>query len=144
MKLRHERLAEAHDLAVRTAPGIEVGAAFAPADRHPGQCVLKGLLEAEELDDSDIHRRMKPDPALVRPECGVELNPEPPVDLDLALVVHPGHAEDDLTLRFADPLDERVFGVTGMFGYHAPEALQDLAHGLVKLVFTSVTPQDFG
>lgn len=86
---------------------------------------------------------MKTDSALVRPKCGVELNPEPPVDLDLALVVHPGHAEDDLTLWFADPLDERVFGVTGMFGYHAPEALENLAHCLVKLVFTSVTPQDF-
>lgn len=36
------------------------------------------------------------------------------------------------------------FGVTGMFGYHAPEALEYLAHCLVKLVFASVTPKDFG
>src|SRR3712207_7561815 len=46
------------------------------ADRHAGQGVLEDLLEAQELDDSEVHRRMEPQPALVRPERRVELDAE--------------------------------------------------------------------
>ena len=51
VELGHEALAEAHDLAVALALGIEVGAALAAAHRQAGQRVLEGLLEGEELED---------------------------------------------------------------------------------------------
>ena len=51
----HERLAEAHDLAVGTPVRVEVGATLAAADRQPRQRVFEDLLEAQELDDAQIH-----------------------------------------------------------------------------------------
>src|SRR5690606_33915202 len=80
VELGHEGLAEAHDLAVGTAARIEVGAALSAADRQSRQRVLEGLLEAQELDDSEIHRRVEPEPALVGPERGIELDAEAAVD----------------------------------------------------------------
>ena len=56
VELVHERLAEAHDLAIRSAVRVEVGAALAAADALTGQRVLEDLLEAEELDDRQVHR----------------------------------------------------------------------------------------
>ena len=49
---------------------------------------------------------MEPQPTLVGAEGGVELHPEATVDLDLAVVVDPGHAEDDLALGLADAPDD--------------------------------------
>ena len=45
----HEGLAEAHHFVIGLALGIEVGAALAAAHRQPGQAVLEGLLEGQEL-----------------------------------------------------------------------------------------------
>jgi uncharacterized protein with PIN domain len=59
-----KRLAEAHDLAVGAALGIEVRAALAAADRHAGERVLEDLLEAEELDDAEIDGGWKRRPPL--------------------------------------------------------------------------------
>ena len=84
VQLGHEALAEPHDLGVGSALGIEVAAALAAADRHSGQRVLEDLLEAEELDDAEVHRGVEAQAALVRAERGVELHPEAAVDLDLA------------------------------------------------------------
>jgi hypothetical protein len=51
-ELGHEALAEAHDLGVGLALGVEVRAALAAADGQRGEGVLEDLLEAEELDDA--------------------------------------------------------------------------------------------
>src|SRR5690606_27181025 len=104
----HEALAEAHDLAVAAALRIEVRAALGAADRHAGQRVLEDLLEAQELDDPEVHGRVEAQAALVGAEHAVELHAEAAVDLHLAAVVLPRHAEDDLALRFADALDDLV------------------------------------
>src|SRR5690606_20428439 len=96
MQLGHERLAEAHDLAVGAIARVEIGPALAAADRHAGQRIFEGLFEAEKLDDPDIHGGMKAQPALIGAERGIELHAEAAVDADLPLVVHPRHAEDDL------------------------------------------------
>ena len=48
-KLSHKGLAECHNLAVRLALWIEVGAALATAHGECGQGVLEDLLEAKEL-----------------------------------------------------------------------------------------------
>src|SRR5699024_6564424 len=106
VELGHERLAKAHDLALRAPLGIEVRAALAAADGQPGERVLEHLLEAEELDHAQVDRRMKTQAALVRPERRVELDPETTVDLNLAAVVDPGHPEDDLAFGLADALEQ--------------------------------------
>src|SRR5690606_7573233 len=48
----HEALAEAHDLVVRTAFRIEIGAALRATDGQSGERVLEHLLETQELDDA--------------------------------------------------------------------------------------------
>ena len=80
VELGHEGLAEAHDLRVGAAPGVEVRAALAAADGHAGEGVLEDLLEAEELDDAQVHARVEAQTALVGSERGVELDAETAVD----------------------------------------------------------------
>jgi hypothetical protein len=88
-ELGHERLAEAHDLAVALALGVEVRPALAGAHRQAGQAVLEGLLEREELEHALRHRRVEPQAALVRADAVRVLDAVAAVDLDLALVVLP-------------------------------------------------------
>src|SRR5690606_6871195 len=56
----------------------------------------------------------------------------------------PRHAEDDLALRLADTLDQRIVGIIRMLGDHAAEALQNFADRLVEFILTRVALQDFG
>ena len=48
-ELGHEGLAEAHDLVVRLALGVEVAAALAAAHRQRGQAVLENLRARQTL-----------------------------------------------------------------------------------------------
>ena len=141
IELRHEALAKTHDLGVRLALGVEVAAALAAADRHTGQRVLEDLLEAEEFDDPQIHRRVEPHAALVGTERAVELDPKGAVDLDLAAVVLPGHAEDDLTLRLADALDDLLLRQLRILDQDRTECVQHLAYRLMKLGLAGIAAQ---
>src|SRR5690606_5908185 len=143
VQLRHERLAEAHHLGLGTPLRVEVGPALGAADGHAGEGVLEDLLEAQELDDAEVHRRVEAEPALVRPESRIELDAEAPVELDSTRVVGPRHAEDNLALRLAQPPDDLRVGVLGMLVDDRAEALEDLAHGLVELSFTGIPAYDF-
>src|SRR5690606_28004773 len=98
------------------------------------------LLEAEELDDAEVHRTVEPQAPLVRPERAVEADPKAAIDVDLAAVVLPRHAEDDLPLGLADPLDDLVLGVVGVFAQYRREGLGHLGDGLVKLAFSRIAP----
>src|SRR5690606_492774 len=140
----HEGLAKAHDLAIRAAAGVEVGAALAAADRHAREGVLEDLLESEELDDAEVHRRMEAEAALVGSQSRVELHAEAAVDLNLAGVVDPRDPEDDLPLRLADPLDQGIVRIIGMLGDHPAQALQHLVNGLVELSLARIAAQDLG
>ena len=59
-ELGHEALAEAHDLRVGLALGVEVAAALAAADGQAGQAVLEDLLKAQKLDDALVHGGVEP------------------------------------------------------------------------------------
>ena len=98
VELGHEGLTEAHDLAVAAALGVEVGAALAAGDGHAGQRIFEDLLKTEELDDAEVERGVKAQATLVGAEGRVELDTEATVDVRLAGVVLPRHAEDDLPL----------------------------------------------
>ena len=107
VELCHEGLAETHDLVVGLALGIKIGAALAAADRKACQAVLEDLLEAQELDDTDINRRMKTKASLVRADRAVELDAVAAVDLNISFVIDPRNAEHDDSLRLGDSLKER-------------------------------------
>jgi len=143
VQLGHERLAETHDLAVGPPLGVEVAAALAAADRQTGEGVLEDLFEAQELHDAQVDRGMETETALVRPERGVELDPEPAVDLRDAAVVHPRHAEDDLPFGFAHPADDGGVRVLRMLGDDGAEAVEDLTHCLVEFGLAGVPLEHF-
>src|SRR3546814_6002013 len=99
VQFRHEGLAEAHDLAIRTAARVEIGPALAATDRQPGQRVLEDLFKTQELDDAEVDRGMESDSPFVGSKRGIELHPESAVDLDLTIVIDPGD-------RSAEPTSE--------------------------------------
>src|SRR3954464_7777393 len=58
-----------------------------------GKRILEDLLETQELEDGEIYSGVESETALVWAESGVELHAVSFVDLALALVVLPDHAE---------------------------------------------------
>jgi hypothetical protein len=144
VQFRHERLAEPHDLRVAAPVRVEVAAALAAADAEAGQGVLEDLLEAQELDDAQVHGRVEAQTALVRAQRAVELDAEAPVDVDPAPVVLPRHPEDDLPLRFDQPLDQARLGVLGAGREHRRERLQYLVGCLVELGLGRIAVLDLG
>ena len=81
-------------------------------------------------------------PALVGSEGAVELHAEAAVHVHLTAVVLPGHAEDDLPLRLAQPLDERLLPVVRVPLQHQGEGLQHLGDRLVELRLARVAMED--
>jgi hypothetical protein len=72
-------------------------------------------------------------PTLVRTQRAVELHPVAPVYVDLAMIIVPGDPEDDLALRFADTLNDLLFGKLGMFRDYQSERFEYLVSCLVEL-----------
>jgi len=81
--------------------------------------------------------------ALVRAECGVELNAEAAVDANMALVVHPRDAEDDLALRLADPLQDGGFTELGVLAQHRLQGIEDFDDCLVEFSFAGIAAENF-
>ena len=133
VELGDEALAEAHDLAVGLAVGVKVGAALAAAHGEGGQGVFEDLLEAKELDDGQVDRRMEAQTALVGADRGVELHTVAAVDLNLAVVIDPGNAEDDDALGLDEALHEAGFFPLGVLVDDMLEALKDFINGLKEL-----------
>jgi hypothetical protein len=72
------------------------------------------LFERQELQDAQVHARMKAQSALVRPDGAVHLDSEPAVHLHLPVIVEPRHAEHQHTLRFNHPFQDSRFLVFGV------------------------------
>merc|ERR1719162_2242373 len=130
-ELDHERLAEADDLGVGLALGVEVGAALAAAHRQTGERVLEYLLEAQELKDRQVHRRVEAEAALERADGLVELGAEATVHVLDALVVDPRDAELDHALRLNNGTRRRQ--VLGVRLQNRLERLDDLGDRLDEL-----------
>ncbi len=86
---------------------------------------------------------MEAQSALVGPQCAVDLDPEAAVDLHLAAVVLPRHAENDLALRFADALDDLVLAEFRILHQHRAERFQHLADRLMEFHFAGIAPDHF-
>jgi hypothetical protein len=143
IEFRHEALAETHDFVVGSSLRIEVGAPLSAADGHAGQGVFEYLLEAEELDDAKVNRRVEAEPPFVGTQGAVEFNAKTAVYLDLPLVVLPGYPEDDLPLGLADPLDNLALSVLGVLYEDGAEGFENFPDRLVKLNFAWVTFENF-
>src|SRR5699024_6088709 len=111
-------------------------------DWQAGQGVLTDLLETEERDDAEGHGRVETQTALVRAQHRVELHAEAAVDLHLAVVVDPGHAEDDLALWLAHALDEPILRVVLVLLQNTLQRLQNFCDGLMELRFACISLQD--
>jgi hypothetical protein len=74
-------------------------------------------------------------------KCGVELNAEATVDLDVSLVVYPWHTEDDLALWLADALKDCSVCVLWVLGQDWGKGLEDFAYCLVEFCFAWVAAQ---
>ena len=57
---------------------------------------------------------MQPEPALDGTQRAVELNAVAAVHLHAAMIVHPGHTEDDCPLRLHQPLHQPRLFILGM------------------------------
>src|SRR5690606_40877395 len=90
----------------------------------------------------EIDGGVEPHASLVGTQRGVELDPETPVDPDLAGVVDPRYSEDDLSLRLTDPLDDPVLQVLGVPHRDQVERLQHFVHRLVELRLARVAAKD--
>ena len=137
-KLRHEALAETHDLRVGLALGVEVGAALAAAHGKGGEGVLENLLEAEELHAAERDGRVETETALVGPDRRVELDAVSAIDVELALVVLPRDAEDDHALRLDQTLENGVLLVLGIDVQDGADGRQNLFDRLEKFRFIRI------
>src|SRR5436309_9290257 len=81
---------------------------------------------------------MKSQSAFVRPDRAVHLHPEAAIDVDLALVVLPRHAEHDHAFRFNDAFEDFRFAIARVPIEHERERLDYFLHRLVKLGFARV------
>ena len=142
IEFTHEGLAEAHNLCVGFPFRVEVRAAFAAAHGKGGQRVLEDLLKSEELDDAEIDGRMETEAALVRSDSGVKLDTESAVDLDIALIVYPWDAEDDLALGLNDALEDACFDKVRAGIGHRIQSREDFADGLYEFRLVAVALLD--
>ncbi len=142
VELIHERLAEPHHLSIRPAVRIEVRTALAAADALSGEGVLEDLLEAEELDDRQVHRRVETQSALVRAEHRGELDAVAAVHVQTPGIIDPRHPEHDLALRLDQAVEDAAVDVFRMLFEDGGDGVQHLVHGLVELGLVRAARED--
>ena len=137
-QLGHEALAEAHDFVVALALGIEVGTALAAAHGQRGERVLEDLFKGQKLQDAEIDGGVEAQAALVGADGAVHLDAEAAVDLDVALVIEPWHAEHEHALGFGDALKNPGGDVLGVSLQHKAQRLEHFLYSLVKFRFRGI------
>ena len=98
-----------HDFPVRFAFRVEVRAAFAAADGKAGQGVLEDLFKSQELQDAQVDALVEAQAAFVRADGAVGLDAVAAVDVEDAVVIFPGDAENDDAFGFGDALQNFHF-----------------------------------
>ena len=144
VQLAHEALAEGHNFPVGLALGIEIRAALAATDGQAGQGILENLFEAQEFDDAQVDGGMEAQPALVGADGTVELDAEAAVDLHLALVVHPRHAEHHHALRLGQTLEKASLLKLGIGLDHRAQGVEHLGGRLDEFVLGGVLADKLG
>ena len=134
----HKGLAEAHNFLIGLALGVKIRAALAAAHREGGEGVLEDLLEGQELQRAERDGRVEAQPALVRADGAVHLDPVAAVDLDLAVAVGPSDAEHDDAFGLGHALQYLGLLVFGILLDVRPDGLRNLRHGLVEFSFRGI------
>ncbi len=134
IELCHEALAECHHLAVRLPLGVKVRAALCAADGQAGEGILEGLLKAKEFENAQVDGGVETEAALVWANGAVELDAVAVVYLHLSLIIHPGNAEHDDSLRCRQSLQKRTLAVCVLvlLDYDG-QRIHNLRHSLDKL-----------
>ncbi len=138
MKLWQKRMTSASDLPL----GSKSLPPLPPPMGRPGQGVFEDLLKAQELDDALVDGGVEPQAALVGADGAVELHPEAPVDVDLALIILPGHPELDDPLRLHQAVHHALRDVLRAGLHHGDQRSEDLVDRLVKLRLRRVPAND--
>ena len=86
---------------------------------------------------------MQPKASLIGANRRIILYPITTVDLDFAIVIHPGNTELQKTLRLDDPLYNPGFFDIRPFLHHWFQRFQNLLHRLQKLRFALVSFANF-
>lgn len=94
------------------------------------------LLKAEELDDTEVDSGMEAKTALVGPQSTAILHAETSVDVLLALIVDPGHAERKHPLGLNHGLQHTQ--VVAVLLKDRLEAVQDLLESLQELFLVRI------
>ena len=136
LKLGHKCLTETHNFVIGFALGVEICAALTAAHRKTGKRVLKGLLEAKELDYRGAYAGVEAATALVGTDCAVELNAEAAVNLNLAAVVNPSNAELNKAFGFYDSVHNCF--VIGALVDNGGKRFEYFANCLQKFLFACV------
>jgi hypothetical protein len=82
---------------------------------------------------------MKSHTAFIGAEGAVELDTKGAINVNLAFIVAPGHAKDDLSFGLANALDELSVGKLRMLYEYRPERFKHLMYGLMELRLAGVS-----
>jgi hypothetical protein len=133
LQFGHKALAKAHHFVVTLALGIEIRSALAAAHGQRGERILEDLFERQELQDAEIHAGMEAQSALVRADGAVHLDAESTVDLNVALVVKPRHAEHKDALGLDHSFEQTRRLILGMLRKDQPERVEHFSNRLMEL-----------
>ena len=143
-ELKHEGLAETHDLSVGLALWVEVGATLSATHRKSCEGVLEYLLKSEEFEDGRVYRRVEAETALVWTDGVVELDPVAGIGLNLTVVVNPCDAECENSVRLHEPLNNLGVFKLRMLVIHILNRLKHFTYGLEIFLLRSVLGLKFG
>ena len=132
-KLSHKALAEAHNLSVRLALRVEVGATLSSSHRKTCKRVLEALLKAEELHNGEVYGRMETKTALVRTDSGIKLNAEAAVYLYFTVIVDPAYTEHNSALGLYHTVNDTCLNEIRALLYNGLNCLKNFLYCLKKL-----------
>jgi len=96
------------------------------------------MFKRQELQDAEIHARMEAQSALVWTDGAVHLDAESAVDLNIALVVEPWHAEHDDPLGLDNSFEQTRRLILGVFRKDQPQGIEHFLHRLVEFGFGGI------
>ncbi len=134
-QFHHEALAESHDFLIGPAFGVKIRSAFSAAHGKGRQCIFKHLLKGQKFQNTEIDRRMKPQAALVGTDDAAHLNAIPAVDMNLAFVIHPGHAELNHPLRLHQSFQNSGLPIIRIPFQNGLNRFKDFFNRLMEFVF---------
>src|SRR5437588_7959321 len=138
-QLRHQSLAKTHYFEIGFSFRVEIGSAFSAAHRQSSEGVLEYLFEGKKLENAEVDRRVKSHSALVGADCAVHLDPEPAIDMELALIIAPWHPEHDHSLRLNNSLQDLGRSILRMAIENKRERLHHFLDSLMEFRFSWIS-----